>query len=197
MARMPSPSLAPPIVTDSVMGNLAPVARHIAIALRDPAIRGAIARALRSPSTSRVGLDLQSCSTSAPVKDMLAAGERRGAGAASTICSLVRQLDGAVLYMDPSRLTAWDTTVAPIVGAIASPDRGLPRQFAAYRSGTMMAALPRDGSLGGPILMILPYRHPSRGGRSRKGDQNTRIVALPNPLPVKDLPLPFVTGVRP
>lgn len=197
VAHLPSPSLAPPALTDSVMGNLAPVARHIVVALRDPAARGVIARALRSQTTSRLGLDLQSCSSSASIKSILAAGERRGAGAASAICSLVQRLDGAVLYMDPNRLAAWDTTVAPMVGAIAHPERGLPRQFSAYRSATRITALPRDGSLAGPILMVLPYRHPSYGGRSREGDQETRIIAVPNPAIAKGVPLPTISSTRP
>ena len=147
--------------TNDAMGPLAGVARHIAAGLQDSATRMAIARVLKTTGESRIGLDLQSCDQG-EVSRLLVAGERAGAGAADSVCRKLQALSGLVLYMDPDRLRAWDGSVIPVVTAVARLDTNLAASFHGYLTSIRIVELSRDRPPAGPLLVVLPYRHPRR-----------------------------------
>lgn len=151
------PALAP-VQPDHVMGGFAPLARHIVAALRDSEVRIGIAASMKSPTAHYLGLDLRLCDTDPLVSKLFASGEYAGAGSATSMCSLVKRYPGVVLYMDPDRLRQWDGRTIPFVTAIENPDAALPPMLHGFRSATRIIDLPRDGSVGGPMLVILPYR---------------------------------------
>lgn len=165
-------------VSNPVMGDLSPVARQVVAGLQNPKVRGAIIRALRDPANRGAGIDLLDCSPGSAVGDLLQAGESRGGEGANTLCSAFRSWGGVTLYMAPDRLAAWDSTVIPIVTAIAHPDSALPATLVGYRSPARTIDLPADGSLQGPILVVVPYLHPKRyAGRTSQlmPSQSVRI----------------------
>ena len=154
---------APPATTivgiadnDETMGNLSEIARHISAALEDPRVRGAMVRAMKDSIYNPLGLDLSECGAGSVVGNMLRAGERRGGKDASTICDELTAGRGLILYMDRSRLHGWDSTTIPVVTAITNPDAPPRKSFHGYRSPDLVMDVPSDGSLGGPILIVLP-----------------------------------------
>src|SRR4051812_43391116 len=89
---------------DVTMGGLSGVARHIVTALRDPAVRTAVAAAMKADSSSRLGLDLQDCDAKGVVQALMAAGEKYGASSAAAICGVIKSRGVGALFMDPGRL---------------------------------------------------------------------------------------------
>ena len=153
-------------VRDTVMGDLSPVARHLAFGLRNPKARADLAAYMKSNPEPHSGVDLQTCDRTPALAGLIAAGER--AGGAAGMCAIVRQRAGVTLYMDPDRLKQWDPRIAPIVTAIDDPAAQRPASFLGYRTGDRLVELPADGSLRGPILVVLGQLHPSRlKGRQR------------------------------
>jgi hypothetical protein len=150
------------VVGNDAMGPLSGVARHVAAGLQDSATRMAIMRALKSPGQSRAGIDLQACRAGV-VSQLLLNGERAGAGAAKAVCDQMQALKGLVLFMDPDRLSAWDGSVIPIVTALARPDSLLAPSFHGYLTASRIVDLSRDNPPAGPMLVVLPYQHRSRG----------------------------------
>ncbi len=153
--------VASPVV-DSAMGGLSIYAQYVIAGLRDSVARMAVWRALKAPTTPREGLDLQSCGNLAAIDALFAAAERQGHGEAQTVCGALKGMRGAILYMDAERLKQWDGTSIPLVTAIADPNGHMPSQITAYRSTRRTVVLPSDGSTLGPMLVVLPYKHPSR-----------------------------------
>ncbi|CAN5858451.1 hypothetical protein BH11GEM1_BH11GEM1_35140 [soil metagenome] len=147
--------------SDATMGALSAIARHISAAMQDSAVRVHVKMALMQ-STSAVGIDLQSCDKDPAITELFASGERFGAGAAPTLCSFAKGRVGLVLYMDRDRLRNWSPSVSPVVTAIANPDQPIAKSFHGYRSPVRTIDVPSDGSLQGPLLVVLPYQHPSR-----------------------------------
>jgi hypothetical protein len=148
--------------TDSVMGSLSPIAQHVIAGLQDSSIRMAVYHAMTKRGASTVGLDLQGCADEPVVLALIREGEHNGAMPASQACGVLKGLPGAVLYMDPDRLRAWDGSTIPIVTALENPHARIPPTFHGYRATNRMIDLPADGSLKGPILVILPIVHPRR-----------------------------------
>jgi hypothetical protein len=89
--------------------------------------------------------------------------------------------------MDPDRAAQWSGREAPIVAAIATSGTALPATFVAYRSPELMIDLPSDGSLRGPLLVVLPFRHPTRAARYP--------IMLPEPQVVHAAKQPAPTNV--
>lgn len=166
--------------SDLTMGRYSAVARHLAWALRDSATRMNLATLLKHDSTTLLGADLQACDTEGPVKAIFDAAERRGAGLASVVCATLKRTPGGVLYMDRDRLRAWDGTTIPIVTAIEHPEHPPLRSFHGYLATDRAIDLPPDGSLAGPILVILPLIHPSHHEFARNKGRD-RIVTVPAP----------------
>lgn len=160
---------------DATMADLSSVARHLAGALRDSATRADVARAMKDPKESFVGIDLHSCAANPLVLRLLLQGERAGGSPSQIVCQGILHREGLVLYMDRDRLRAWDGSTIPIVTAIAQPGSGLPVTFHGYRSPTKIIDLPSDGSLGGPILVVLPYVHPASAIALRANTPSTSI----------------------
>lgn len=167
----PRPSVTGAPIRDKVMGPLSDLARHVVAGLQDPAVRGRLVRAMKDSSMTRRGLDLLDCDATAPLGAVLAAAEKRGGRSRALLCSSIRQSRGLTLYMDPDRLAGWDSTVIPIVTAVADPNQAIPNSFLGYRSPSETIDLPRDGSVGGPILVILPHLH-----RGRFASQRARLL---------------------
>lgn len=164
---------------DPVMGTLSPIAQYVAAGLQDFAVRLAVHRALTSPSAHRMGLDLHACASDSVIISLLRAGERRGAGLAASVCQMLGSMNGAVLFMDPSRLRKWNGSTVPIVTAIANPGRELPATFHGYRSPNRLIDLPADGSIQGPVFIVLPYQHPAHPRNVRLGQPTIRQHATP------------------
>ncbi len=172
-------SFAPtPPVVDSAMGALSAYAQYVVAGLRDSAARMAVWRALKAPTTPREGLDLQACGTHPAVDALFAASERQGHGQAQSICVALKGMRGAILYMDAERLKQWDGTSIPLVTAIADPNGHMPSQLTAYRSTRRTVVIASDGSTLGPVLVVLPYKHPSRR-ISNKAEERIGGIALP------------------
>ena len=148
-------------VTDKVMGGLSIVARHIVGALQDPAIRGNLVRALKTSSVPGQ-MDLQDCGPMSMTGKLLDRGEKAGMGNAASMCAFLASRPGVILFMDRDRLAGWDSTVVPVVTAIADPDNGEQLAHLGYRSPSRTILLPADGSYGGPVLVVLPLRYPGR-----------------------------------
>ena len=142
-------------VSDDVMGPLSPVAHFIAAALHDQDARVRLRAALMAPGLSMSGLSLSSCSSDEVLKQLFAAGERRGAGKAGALCQMLRTRGGVSLWMAPGRLRGWSPSMMPIVAAIDNPSRRLPPKFKGYLGARRAVELPEDGSINGPILMVL------------------------------------------
>lgn len=169
-----------PAATDQTMGNLSSLARHIAAALRDAPTRYALHDALVNAKSRGVGLDLTTCGSTGTANRLLTVGERRGAGSASAMCGLIHQSAGVILYMDPRRLARWDPSVSPIVTAVANPGHRIAGSFKGYRSPDVTIDLPGDGSLGGPILVVLPVPHPNQTGRAAHAEKvQARVMSPP------------------
>jgi len=161
-AVKPSFSVSTP-VDDKVMGDLSVVAQDIIGALRNPGVRGALVRALKtSPYYGQI--DLQDCGPMSLVGSMLQAAEGVGLGSANAMCALLSARRGVILYMDRDRLGGWDSTTVPVVTAIGDPEKNYTPAHVAYRSPTRTMTLPADGSFGGPLLVVLPYSYPGRRG---------------------------------
>lgn len=176
-SNTPSPLLT--AVTDEAMGPHSALAQLIALALQDSAARFGLATALRTDSTARTGIDLQDCATSPVVVALLKAAERRGGATAAAACETMSRQRGLVLYMDPDRVAQWDGRESPIVTAIADPQLALPRTFLGYRGPNQTIQLPSDGSLRGPILVVLPYRNSARAARLPKVLPPSRAIQAP------------------
>jgi len=115
-AVKPSFSVSTP-VDDKVMGDLSVVAQDIIGALRNPGVRGALVRALKtSPYYGQI--DLQDCGPMSLVGSMLQAAEGVGLGSANAMCALLSARRGVILYMDRDRLGGWDSTTVPVVTAL-------------------------------------------------------------------------------
>ena len=160
--RGPSSIGARAPVADKVMGPLSELARHVSAGLQDPAVRGRVVRAMKDSAMGRNGLDLTACDATELFGAVFTAAERRGGRSGGLLCSNIREARGLILYMDRDRLAGWDSTTIPIVTAVADPTQAMPNSFVGYRSPLQTIDLPRDGSVGGPILVILPYLHHRR-----------------------------------
>jgi hypothetical protein len=182
----PQPGIAPPVapayavvaspVSDTVMGELSPIARQVVAALRDSVLRVEVARAMKETSSAS-SIDLQDCAAVSVAQRLLLAGERNGMGSATLHCGNLRKLRGAILYMNPERLAHWDGTVIPIVTAIQNPDRALPKELRAYRSSTRLVNLSLDHPDDGPLLVVLPYVHPRRA-KSKATTTSAQMVQV-------------------
>jgi hypothetical protein len=159
---LPEKTIVASPADDQTMGSYSGIAQHIAAALQDPRVRGMVARALRDSVTNPSGLNLSDCSSGTVSGMMLSAGELRGGLSASELCKQLNENVSFTLYMDRTRLAGWDSTVIPIVTAIAKPSDQLPQRFKGYRTPSVLIDLPSDGSVGGPVLVVLPYRHTQR-----------------------------------
>ena len=94
-AVAPSLAIIGPAVSDAAMGGYSALARHIVAGLQDPAVRGALVRALRAAEDTSPGLDLVECDSSSTVGRLFAAGARRGGTAAAALCAGVRSGGGS------------------------------------------------------------------------------------------------------
>lgn len=168
---------------DPTMGPLSPIAQHIAAGLQDSVTRATIRRSLLNPRSSIPAADLQSCDdTTGAVGHLLRSGELRGAGLAKNLCTTLKAMSGAILYMDPTQLAHWDGSVIPVVTAIAHPGQRLPASIVGYRSPNVTMDLPTDGHMAGPVLVVLPLLHESRLP-SRATPPPARAVFVPDPKP--------------
>lgn len=184
-ARVPVPAPA----ADSAMGALSQYAQVVVAALGDSVTRIAVWEKLRSPSTPLEGIDLQSCGSDAVVDRLLLAGQRRAGRSAAEVCSALQKMPGAILYMDRSRLKQWDGTSIPLVTAIERPDDRLPKILTVYRSARRTMSVPSDGSTLGPVLVILPYTHPShRPGVVPSNDPPAVVLRTPSQQQSERLP---------
>jgi hypothetical protein len=87
-----------------------------------------------------------------------------------------------VLYMDRDLLAQWDAAaVVPVVTALAHPNAALPAAFRGYRTPEETVDLPGDGSVTGPVLVVLPNIHPSRKSRRPDLKGNAQPVAIAQP----------------
>jgi hypothetical protein len=166
---------------DNTMGALSDVAQHIAAALQDPRIRGMVVRALRDTVNNGTGMDLAQCSPGTIVGDLLTAGELRGGQSAASLCERMKSKTGMILYMDHSRLMGWDSTTIPIVTAVADPNAPIAKTFHGYFTPTTMADLRSDGSVNGPVLVVLPIFHPRRVRDLNRAMLPTNVIVRPAP----------------
>lgn len=162
---------------DPVMGSLAGVARAISAGLQDPAVRHRVAAAMKERGTHPIGIDLRDCAGGTPAAQLVASGAARLAANPEAMCDAIRGRVGMVLYMDGDRLTHWDSSTVPIVTAIDNPDQSLPASFLGFRSPDVTVALPADGSLRGPILVVLPLPH---DGMLPSARMPVRTIQVPN-----------------
>ena len=167
-------------VTDKAMGAFSPLARHVSAALRDSSIRMALVQAMKDSSALGSGLDLQNCAQSSVAKEVLAEGERHGAGSATQLCAVLTSLSGAVLYMDPQRLQAWDGRATPIVTALSDPRAALPDSIVGYRTPSRTIKMAARRLDDGPLLVILPYAHPRTSG-TRRITSATQVIRVQVP----------------
>jgi hypothetical protein len=163
------------------MGALSPIAQHLVVALEDSSVRVAVARAMKQPQAGVAGLDLQGCASDPVVSALLASGEKRGGAAAKAICSALEKMNGAILYMDPTEVKRWDGTTIPIVTARATLSGVLPKALQGYRSPDRLIAIPTDGSMSGPILVVLPIPHPTRLTAKAMSMQRLNVTRHPVP----------------
>lgn len=159
---MPEPIIVTRPDKDKTMGGLSDIAQHFAAALQDARLRGALVRAMRDTVNNGTGIDLANCGSGTIVGSLLTAGELRGGGDAASLCERMKAGKGMILYMDQTRLAGWDSTTIPIVTAIADPQGSIAETIRGYRAPGDMIVLPVDGSVGGPVLVVLPYLHPRR-----------------------------------
>jgi hypothetical protein len=177
---------------DKTMGNLSEIARHVSAALEDPRVRGALVRAMKDSVNNPAGVDLTECSGGSIAENLLRAAELRGGRDASTLCNDLRVGKGAMLFMDRSRLAGWDSTTIPVVTAIANPDAPIAKSFHGYRSPDLVMDVKADGSVGGPVLVIVPYANPHRAsGRS------TQPLGSQSVSPAREAPRRARAGVAP
>lgn len=153
-------------VDDPTMGSLSSLARHVSLALQSEAVRREVYDSMKSPEALGAGLNLQECNHSGVAQDLLRSGELAGGSSAAAFCAAIRGLNGLTLYMDPGRLDNWNPKFLPIVTAIANPGTKLPAHFLGYRSARFTIDLPGNGSLKGPILVVLPRKHPRAYGKT-------------------------------
>jgi hypothetical protein len=175
-------------VADRAMGELSPLARHLSAALRDSTMRLALAKAMKDSSASG-SVDLQDCANASIAEDLLANGQRHLGGSANQFCAMLRALPGAILYMDPQRLQAWDGQATPIVTALSDPRAALPDSIVGYRSPSRSITMARTRIVDGPLLVILPYAHP-RTSAKRRNTLTTEAIGfrLPDSLTPKRAP---------
>ena len=175
---------------DPVMGQLSLIARHIVAGLQDPDARVHLIEALKANPDQWAGLDLELCEAEGPIARVLSAGARRGGHA--DMCTRIRGHGGVTLYMDPNRLATWHPNIIPVVTAIANPTTPLPRRFIGYRSPERTIEIPNDGSLSGPILVILGRAHPRARprGPARTPVQQNIEVPVPGPAPASNSQAP-------
>ncbi len=171
-----------PAVTDVVMGEFSPLARHVVIALRDSTVRAELSAALRSQGTGHAGIDLLSCSGGSLASRLMQAGERRGGMNAASACAILTQRRGGMLYMSPHDIAAWDPSTIPNVAAVANPNATRAVPTTAYRSPDRMVDL-TDPKFQGPVLFVLPYVHASRLAQATPVAISTRTVFGPDVVP--------------
>jgi len=150
------------IVTDQAMGSLSPIAFQVAAGLQDPVVLRSVFAAMRDSASQGLGIDLQDCGPGGPTQLLINAGAKRGGQAASVLCAALSALPGAILFMDRDQLKVWNPSVIPIVTAVANPLAPLPQHFLGYRSPSKTIDLGADSKLKGPILVVLPIKHPNR-----------------------------------
>jgi hypothetical protein len=78
--------------------------------------------------------------------------------------------------MDREQLALWNTSVIPIVTALASAGASLPAHMLGYRSPTRTIDVAADRRLKGPILVVLPMAHPSRVSNARPALPASAVV---------------------
>jgi hypothetical protein len=178
--QLPTPTIVTGADNDRTMGALSGVAQHIAAALQDPRVRGIVVRALRDTVNNPTGLDLSSCSDGV-VSSLVNAGTLRGGSSASAMCRLLNAGRGTVLYMDRTRLAGWDSTVIPIVTAVADPSVPAASTFHGYVTPSLITDLKSDGSVHGPVLVVLPLFHARRLGTGSISPLPTRLIQNPMP----------------
>jgi hypothetical protein len=177
---------------DKTMGGLSEIARHVSAALEDSRVRGALVRAMKDSVNNPVGVDLTECSDGSIAQSVLRAGELRGGRDASTLCEELRAGNGAMLYMEQSRLAGWDSTTIPVVTAIANPNAPLAKSFHGYRAPGLVMDVAADGSLGGPVLVIVPYSNPLHVSR-----HGGHLLSSQSVTPPKEPMHPGKAGVTP
>jgi hypothetical protein len=151
------------------MGQLSPVAQFISTAILDKNARLELHAALLNAGGSPFGLKLSECASSAPLVTLMNAGEHRGAGSGRALCRMLAARGGVTLWMNPAWLRQWDGSTLPIVAAIDNPAIALPRTFKGYIGAKHAIDLPADGSVGGPVLVVLGAgkTHTRRAVRSK------------------------------
>jgi hypothetical protein len=181
----PAMSRVAPAVSDSVMGKFSSIAQVIAGGLQDPSTRVQLIHELSDHQSNPTGVDLQACDDGGVAWMLFEEAGRRGLNAGQQLCSVVSKFSGVTLYMDRDRLAAWSPTVAPIVTAIETPGKPLPRRLVGYRSPTRTIAFANDSTYVGPVLVVLPYAHPnhlrSRGSAPMHVETHAFHPATPRP----------------
>ncbi|MDB4869805.1 MAG: hypothetical protein JWL97_809 [Gemmatimonadales bacterium] len=195
-AQIPVRSVVGPPVPDQVMGDFSTLARHIVAGLQDSRVRALIAESMKSPDARGMGLDLGDCASGSVVGQLLEAGSRRGGAPAAELCSRFQAAGGMTLYMSRDRLARWDSKVIPIVTAVVKPDQPITAPFLGYRSPDRTIQLDPAAPLEGPILIVLPFTHPSRWALStpRPGRVEPRI--MPPMTESKVVPATVVPTIR-
>ena len=162
----------------------------VAAGLRDSVVRYTLNAKLKGQLDGTVGLDLVDCDGGL-VARLLQVAEQNNIGNAKSACAELHRTRGVTLYMDPSRLLAWHPSVAPIVTAIAVPSAHRPETFFGYLGDHRAIALPKDGSLKGPILVVLAQpRQEQLRASARERSKHVEIIR-PDP---KNVPS---SGLRP
>lgn len=146
------------------MGSLSAIAAYVAAGLQDPVARTDVMRAMKDSTSRNLGLDLQDCGPGGKANSLFVAADRLSAAKATAMCSTVAAMNGLVLYMDRSQLDLWSHSTIPIVTALANPTSARPSHLLGYRSPTRTIDVTGDAGLKGPILVVLPLRHPTRVG---------------------------------
>lgn len=177
-------------LSDPTMGSLSSLARHVSMALQSDALRKEVHDSMSNPNAMGAGLDLQECDQPGVAQHLLRSGELVGGGSAAELCATIRRMDGLSLYMDPGRLQRWDPKLLPIVTAIADPNKKLPTHFLGYRSARYTIDLPANGSLKGPLLVILPLKHQRRIVAGQRPNAQVRVIQLPTDTSRRQRPFP-------
>lgn len=178
-AELPTRTIVNGPDNDRTMGSLSEVAQHLAAALQDPRVRGLVVRAMRDSVHNASGIDLSSC-TDSVVSSLVNAGTLRGGGSANSLCKRLGVGKGVVLYMDRTRLAGWDSTVIPIVTAVADPSIQPAKTFHGYVTPSLVTDLRSDGSVNGPVLVVLPLFHSRRIGSASTALLPTRLLINPD-----------------
>jgi hypothetical protein len=149
------------------MGGLQTVALQIVRGIQDPHIRSRLAIAMRDSSNHGMGIDLTSCTGTSIAADVLQAGQRHGGGDAKFLCADLAKRGNFILYMDGTELRRWNEQTLPSVTVFAQPQLPVPPHLMAYRSPSRMIDIGNGRNIVGPMLVILPFKHPSRAGAAK------------------------------